>query len=178
MQATLAIEHVPQHPLTLPGLGRIPRHGTHIAALGTGRSGPPIGSATAEKTARKEEKEGEALSHAGKIADARRLASVGIRREFMAVSSPTPTPAGKQEKDRWNRSTGLKDTQLTGPGRSLPGRGIRESHLVTGLNAHTRIDITRIQVADSLAGFHRVRSQPTQQAAIASDQQLGPGRHI
>ena len=102
---------MPEHALTLPWLGRIPGHGTRIAALGANWSGPAIGSATAEKAPRKEHEEDEALSHAGKLADPRILASVGIGQLLLDGSNlplcvhdgafADPKPLCEHEKDRW-----------------------------------------------------------------------------
>lgn len=70
---------MPKHALPLAGLGRVPRHGAHIAPRGARGFGPIIDDATAEKAAReKQEQEKEALSHAEKVADRHLLASVGI----------------------------------------------------------------------------------------------------
>ncbi|MCH2063852.1 MAG: hypothetical protein MK194_09020 [Roseibacillus sp.] len=108
---------MPEHALTLPGLRRIPGHGTRIAALRANWSGPAIGSATAEKTTSKEQEDDEALSHAGKLADPQIVASVGIGWLLLDGSSQQscvhdgaiadPTPSGNMKKTD-GISTGLK----------------------------------------------------------------------
>ena len=79
---------MPKHALPLAGLGRVPRHGAHIAPRGARGSGAIIDGATAEKAGcGKQEQEEEALSHVGKVADRHLLASVGISWQLPATSS-------------------------------------------------------------------------------------------
>ena len=108
------------YALDTPGKIGTPRKlGTHrltdeerIAALGANWAGPAIGSATAEKTPRKEHEEDKALSHAGKLADPQILASVGIGQLLLDGSSQQscahdgafadPNLFCEHEKDRWD----------------------------------------------------------------------------
>ena len=94
---------MPEHALAFPGLGRIPRHGTHIATLRTGWFWPSIGSTTANKATRNEREEDEALFHAGKVAEPPVVASMGMswsidqtnteRRETTTTHLSAPTPS-------------------------------------------------------------------------------------